>query len=123
MRVGILTLSQELLCVDCSVCCRYGVAFLYGAKLVRDASYSPGKVILVMISMLIGGFALGQASPDFSYFVAGRAAGARLMTVINRQPQITITGGTVPNKPMQVPLRFTIPRLDQRCLVEGCHAT
>lgn len=55
-----------------------------------------------MMSMLIGGFALGQASPDFAYFAAGREAAARLMSVINRQPEIAVHGGTVPDEPMHV---------------------
>lgn len=80
-------------------CCRYGVAFLYGGALVRDGDYTAGVVVQVMTAMLIGGFALGQAAPDFSYYVSGRAAAARLMHVINRKPRAD--GGVVPAAGMQ----------------------
>lgn len=80
--------------------CRYGIAFLYGGKLVRDGGYTAGTVVQVMTAMLIGGFALGQAAPDFSYYVSGRSAAARLMHVINRKPQSDTHPTAIPASPM-----------------------
>ena len=37
---------------------------------------------------ILGGVALGQAAPNIQYFVAGKAAGARLFAVLRRQPLI-----------------------------------
>ena len=82
--------------------CRYAVSFMYGAKLVRDGDYTAGKVVLVMMSMLIGGFALGQAAPDFAHFSTGKEAGSRILAVINRKPDISMEGGKVPKESMQV---------------------
>lgn len=68
---------------------------------MRESDYTAGTVVQVMTAMLIGGFALGQASPDFAYYVTGRSAIGRLMHVINRTPLITSAGGTVPSAPMR----------------------
>ena len=42
----------------------------------------------VLWCAVLGGIALGQAAPNIQYFVAGRAAGARLFAVLGRQPLI-----------------------------------
>eukprot|EP00892_Ulva_mutabilis_P010381 jgi/Ulvmu1/7715/UM039_0021.1 len=86
--------------INAAVFFTYAVAFLYGGKLVRDSDYTAGVVVQVMTAMLIGGFALGQAAPDFSYYIAGRGALGRLMRVINRKPLVALEGGTIPAEPM-----------------------
>lgn len=68
---------------------------------MREDDYTAGEVVQVMTAMLIGGFALGQAAPDFSYYVSGRAAIGRLMRVIKRKPLVSAEGGITPAAPMQ----------------------
>ena len=45
---------------------------------------------------ILGGVALGQAAPNIQYFVAGKAAGARLFAVLRRQPLIADQPGGSP---------------------------
>jgi hypothetical protein len=70
--------------------CRYGLAFWYGARLVREkTSYDGGIVMNVIFGAIIGGFAMGMAIPNLQYLVAGTVAGRRLFDVIDRTPAIT----------------------------------
>lgn len=87
----------------CVCVCSYGVAFLYGAKLVREENYSAGEVMNVIFAAIIGGFSLGQAGPNFGTFATGRTAGYRVFNVIDRKPLIDVADtGVVPKAPMQV---------------------
>ena len=72
----------------------------------------------VMVSTLMGGFALGQAAPNLEYFAKGRSAGGRMFRVIDRQPTIgaelleeeqVAAGGkpTQPKQPQQLQLTNT----------------
>lgn len=80
----------------------YAVAFWYGAKLVReDSDYTGGVVMNVIFGAIIGGFALGQAAPNFSAFASGCTSAGRLLAVIERKPPIDVrNGGDVPSKPL-----------------------
>jgi hypothetical protein len=69
--------------------CRYGIAFWYGAKLVReDGNYDGGVVLTIVFGAIIGGFSLGQAAPNFEAFGMGRSAGGRIMAMIERVPSV-----------------------------------
>ena len=90
------------------LCCRYGVAFLYGNKLVREpgSDYDAGRVMTIVFATIIGGFALGQAAPNFPAFATGRAAGYRIFKLIDRKPPIDVTApGEVPAELLKVSLR------------------
>ena len=50
----------------------------------------------VLYCAILGGVALGQAAPNIQYFVAGKAAGARLFAVLRRQPLIADQPGGSP---------------------------
>jgi hypothetical protein len=91
--------------MSAGVGCRYGVAFLYGNKLVHDpdSKYTAGRVMSVIFASIIGGFSLGQSAPNFPAFATGRVAGARIYKVINRKPLIDVHAeGQVPTTPLQV---------------------
>ncbi|KAL7089248.1 hypothetical protein ACP275_13G177500 [Erythranthe tilingii] len=66
----------------------YGLAIWYGAKLVIGHGYSGGGVITVIMSVITGGIALGQASPCLSAFGSGKAAASKMFETINRTPKI-----------------------------------
>lgn len=53
--------------------CRYGVAFWYAGKLVREdnSDYTAGRVMNVIFGAIIAGFSLGQAAPSFGAFATG----------------------------------------------------
>ena len=50
----------------------------------------------VLFASLIGGFALGQAAPNLQYFQKGKASGAAVFAVIERQPVIADTPAASP---------------------------
>lgn len=59
----------------------FAIALIYGAFRVVAGKYSGGDVMSVLVAVLTGGFAIGQAAPNIQYFVKGRTAGARIMQV------------------------------------------
>jgi ABC-type multidrug transport system fused ATPase/permease subunit len=96
-------------CITVRASFRYGIAFLYGWKLVQDDDYTAGKVMNVIFATIIGGFSLGQIGPNFNYFAAGKAAGTRLYKVINRTPSIDVTAeGLIPTTPLLVRIEFNL---------------
>eukprot|EP00198_Chlamydomonas_reinhardtii_P007814 XP_001697151.1 MDR-like ABC transporter [Chlamydomonas reinhardtii] len=66
----------------------YAVGLIFGAYRIAAGAYTGGQVLMVMVSTLMGGFALGQAAPNLEYFAKGRSAGGRMFRVIDRQPTI-----------------------------------
>ncbi|KAL5997458.1 ATP-binding cassette sub- B member 9 [Asimina triloba] len=66
----------------------YGLAVWYGSKLIMEKGYTGGHVINVMIAIMTGGMALGQASPSMNAFAAGRAAAYMMFETINRKSAI-----------------------------------
>ncbi|GAB4820940.1 hypothetical protein N2152v2_007986 [Parachlorella kessleri] len=91
LRVGIrqgflggLTLGMT----NCIAFCAYALAMWYGGKRIADGAYTGGDVLNVLFAAIIGGFALGQAAPNFQYFATARAAGARVFDLMQRVPAI-----------------------------------
>ncbi|CAI8590911.1 unnamed protein product [Vicia faba] len=70
------------------VFCTYGLAMWYGSKLVIEKGYNGGSVITVIIALMTGGMALGQASPCINAFAAGQAAAYKMFETIKRKPKI-----------------------------------
>ncbi|CAL8467005.1 g6541 [Coccomyxa elongata] len=73
---------------NCTFLCSYALAFWYGSTRVRAGKYDGGDVMSVLFAALLGGFALGQAAPNIQFFVAAKVAGARVLGMINRKPEI-----------------------------------
>ena len=78
--------------------CGYALSMWYGATQVGPNGYTGGDVINVLLSALIGGFALGQAVPNWQGFQTGRQAAARLFAIIERDASINIDDeGEIPD--------------------------
>ena len=75
---------------NCVAYCGYALAMWYGAQRVADGAYTGGEVVNVLLAALIGGFALGQAVPNFEGFQAGKASAARLFYIMERKPVIDL---------------------------------
>ena len=58
--------------------------------------FAGGKVLSVLLSALLGGFALGQAAPNFQYFARARAAGGKCFALIERRPRLQSPDSYVP---------------------------
>ncbi|KAG2428637.1 hypothetical protein HXX76_011344 [Chlamydomonas incerta] len=87
----------------------YAVGLIFGAYRIAAGAYTGGQVLMVLISTLMGGFALGQAAPNLEYFAKGRSAGGRMFRVIDREPTIgaelleeeQVAAGGKPTQPKQ----------------------
>jgi len=80
--------------------CGYALSMWYGStQIAYPNGYTGGDVINVLLSALIGGFALGQAVPNFQGFQEGRVAAAKVHAVMDRTPEIEGDGrGVVPDQ-------------------------
>ncbi|KAJ4846856.1 ABC transporter B member 11 [Turnera subulata] len=66
----------------------YSLAVWFGAKMILEKGYTGGQVINVIVAVVIGSVALGEASPCLSAFSNGRAAAYKMFETINRKPEI-----------------------------------
>ncbi|KAF5743847.1 putative multidrug resistance protein 1 2 [Tripterygium wilfordii] len=66
----------------------YAMAVWYGGRLILNKGYNGGQVMNVVMAFLFGSVSLGQATPCFSSFAAGRAAAYKMFKTINRKPEI-----------------------------------
>jgi len=69
----------------------YALAFWYGSTLVVDGEYTGGDVIAVFFAVIMGAFALGQASPSFEAIAKGTGAGYKMFATIERVSPIDPT--------------------------------
>ncbi|XP_042009422.1 ABC transporter B family member 9-like isoform X1 [Salvia splendens] len=73
----------------------YGLAIWYGGKLIITKGYSGGKVVNVIMSIMTGGIAIGQAFPCVNAFAAGQAAAYKMFETIHRKPKIDADCGGI----------------------------
>ncbi|CAL8290779.1 unnamed protein product [Merluccius merluccius] len=66
----------------------YALAFWYGSTLVLSGEYSIGSVLIVLFTVLIGAFSLGQTSPNFQAFASARGAAHKVYNIIDNTPSI-----------------------------------
>ncbi|XP_058038723.1 ATP-binding cassette sub-family B member 5 [Ahaetulla prasina] len=73
----------------------YALAFWYGTKLTVDEkdTYDIGTVLIVFFSVLIGAFALGQASPKLENVANARGAAYQVFKII-RKPRLIDSSST-----------------------------
>ncbi|ELW62295.1 Bile salt export pump [Tupaia chinensis] len=75
--------------VWCIIFCCYALAFWYGSKLVLDEEeYTPGTLVQIFLSVIVGAINLGNASPCLEAFATGRAAATSIFETIDRKPVI-----------------------------------
>ncbi|KAJ2320506.1 hypothetical protein H4R23_001127 [Coemansia sp. Cherry 401B] len=66
----------------------YALGFWYGGKLVREGRMDPAQVLNAFFSLIIGGFAIGNAAPSISAVASARGAAVKVYQVIDRQSPI-----------------------------------
>ncbi|XP_012637331.2 bile salt export pump [Microcebus murinus] len=75
--------------VWCLIFFCYALAFWYGSKLVLDeGEYTPGALVQIFLSVIVGALNLGSASPCLEAFATGRAAASSIFETIDRKPII-----------------------------------
>ncbi|MCO5571430.1 hypothetical protein L7F22_025170 [Adiantum nelumboides] len=68
----------------------YAAMLWFGAQLIEQGSYTGGKVITILFSIIIGTGALGQSSPSLAAIAAGSVAVDKMSKVINRVPVVDV---------------------------------
>ncbi|XP_005095479.1 ATP-dependent translocase ABCB1 [Aplysia californica] len=76
------------------VYCLYAISIWYGGKKVRDDDYDLGKVLLVMVSVLLGSMHLGKALDNIQHVASARGAAAKVYEVIDRVSEIDSSSPT-----------------------------
>ncbi|VFQ97082.1 unnamed protein product [Cuscuta campestris] len=69
----------------------YALAIWYGSKLIIHNGYTGGDVTNILFGIMTGGMSLGQTSPSFNAFAAGKAAAYKMFDTINRKPYIDVS--------------------------------
>lgn len=73
----------------CLIFLSYALAFWYGSKLVLDeGEYTPGTLVQIFLSVLVGALNLGNASSCLEAFATGRAAATSIFETVDRKPII-----------------------------------
>ncbi|KAG2316364.1 hypothetical protein Bca52824_019486 [Brassica carinata] len=75
--------------------CTYGIAcmswalvFWYAGVFIRSGTTDGGKAFTAIFSAIVGGMSLGQSFSNLGAFSKGKAAGYKLMEIINQRPTI-----------------------------------
>ncbi|XP_012581464.1 PREDICTED: bile salt export pump isoform X2 [Condylura cristata] len=70
----------------CLIFLCYALAFWYGSKLVLDdGEYTPGTLVQIFLSVIVGALNLGNASSCLEAFSTGRAAATSIFETIDRK--------------------------------------
>ena len=82
------TLGAMIACMMCILYLNYGLAFWMGSRFLVDGSVSLSKVLIVMMSVMIGAFNLGNVAPNIQAFTTALGAAAKIFGTIDRQSPI-----------------------------------
>lgn len=66
----------------------YGLAFWMGSRFLVDGSVALSKVLIVMMSVMIGAFNLGNVAPNIQAFTTALGAAAKIYNTIDRKSPI-----------------------------------
>lgn len=67
----------------------YSLAFYYGGTLLIDKEITPGNIVTVFFSIVIGSFSIAGSSGEIQAIGFAVGAGAKLFEPIDRQPRIS----------------------------------
>jgi ATP-binding cassette subfamily B (MDR/TAP) protein 1 len=66
----------------------YSLSFSFGTTLINEGYATPGEIVNVFMSILIGSISMAQFTPDMQAITQGRGAAAKLYQTIDRIPDI-----------------------------------
>ncbi|WMV55923.1 hypothetical protein MTR67_049308 [Solanum verrucosum] len=70
--------------------CNYALAFWYGGKMILEKGYTGGSVLTITLAVLNASMSIGEVSPCFAAFTAGKAAAYKMFETINRNSEIDV---------------------------------
>lgn len=83
-----MTKGLGLGCTYGIACMSWALVFWYAGVFIRDGKSDGGKAFTAIFSAIVGGMSLGQAFSNVEAFSKGRAAGWKLMEIIEQKPKI-----------------------------------
>ncbi|KAF2206342.1 hypothetical protein CERZMDRAFT_53286 [Cercospora zeae-maydis SCOH1-5] len=78
----------------CYVYLSYSLAFWMGSRLIVDGETTLQSVITIIMSIMIGAFALGNVAPNVQAFTTGVAAASKIYSTIDRASPLDPTSET-----------------------------
>jgi ATP-binding cassette subfamily B (MDR/TAP) protein 1 len=113
----------------------YALSFWFGAQLIAwkttnartGLPYTGGDVLSTFFGILMGAFSLGQISPYMPDFINGKAAGARVFSIINRQSEIISDkegGKKIESLKGEIEfknVKFSYPTRPETLILDGCN--
>lgn len=82
------TLGVMVAGMMCILYLNYGLAFWMGSRYLVDGSVPLSKILIVMMSVMIGAFNLGNVAPNMQAFTTALGAAAKIYSTIDRQSPI-----------------------------------
>ncbi|ORX55899.1 ATP-binding cassette transporter subfamily B member 4a [Piromyces finnis] len=84
----------------------YSIAFIYGTHLIQDGDMLYGDVLGVFMGIMMGAMMLSTGSAFLNSFGEATGAAAKLFDIIEREPEIKLEGGLIPDKPTEGHIEF-----------------
>ncbi|KAL2017679.1 hypothetical protein VTK56DRAFT_1839 [Thermocarpiscus australiensis] len=82
------TLGAMIAGMMCILYLNYGLAFWMGSRFLTDGDVALSKVLIVMMSVMIGAFNLGNVAPNMQAFTTALGAAAKIYSTIDRKSPI-----------------------------------
>ncbi|ORX85114.1 multidrug resistance protein 1 [Anaeromyces robustus] len=82
------------------------IAFIYGTHLIKDKEMIYGDVLNVFMGVMMGALMLTGVGVNFSAFSEATGAATILFDIIDREPQVKLEGGLIPEKPTEGTIEF-----------------
>ncbi len=79
-----LSISALLALIFTIVYLNYGLAFWQGSRFLVAGEISLESILIILLSVIIGAFALGQVAPDAQAFTSAVAAAVKIFSTIQR---------------------------------------
>jgi len=84
----------------------YSIAFIYGTHLIQDGEMLYGDVLSVFMGIMMGAMSLSGVGVMASSFSEATGAAAKLFDIIEREPNINLEDGYIPDKPTEGHIEF-----------------
>ncbi|GAB1320227.1 GTPase-activating protein [Madurella fahalii] len=82
------TLGVMVAGMMCILYLNYGLAFWMGSRFLVDGEVTLSRVLIVMMSVMIGAFNLGNVAPNMQAFTTALGAAAKIYSTIDRKSPI-----------------------------------